>query len=74
MPRNLYDYSKLKGRITEVFGTRKSFGNAMGWSNVTLTARLNDAAQWRQDEIDKAVELLHLDPSDIGSYFFAKKV
>ena len=74
MARNIYDYSKLKGRITEVFGTRKAFGKAMGWSSVTLTVRLNDEAQWRQDEIDKAVELLRLDQSVIGEYFFAKVV
>lgn len=74
MPRNIYDYSKLKGRITEVFGTRKAFGKAMGWSNVTLTARLNDESQWRQDEIEKAVGLLRLEHSDISEYFFAKVV
>lgn len=74
MSRNIYDYSKLKGRITEVFGTRKAFGKAMGWSNVTLTVRLNDESQWRQYEIEKAVELLRLEHSDISEYFFAKVV
>ena len=69
-----YDFSKLKGRIIEVFGTRKDFGKAMKWSNVTTTSRVNGASQWKQDEIDKAVELLHIDAAEIGEYFFRKVV
>lgn len=74
MARGKYDFSKLKGRIIEVFGTRKDFGKAMEWSNVTITSRVNGASQWRQDEIDKAVELLHIDAAEIGEYFFRKVV
>lgn len=74
MPSELYDYSKLKGRIVEKFGTRKEFCKAMGWSNVTVTTRLNGASWWRQDEIDKAVDLLEIDQAEIGNYFFQKKV
>lgn len=74
MARGKYDFSKLKGRIIEVFGTRKDFGKAMKWSNVTITSRVNGASQWRQDEIDKAVELLHIDAAEIGEYFFRKVV
>ena len=74
MARGKYDFSKLKGRIIEVFGTRKDFGKAMKWSNVTTTSRVNGSSQWKQDEIDKAVELLHIDAAEIGEYFFRKVV
>jgi hypothetical protein len=73
MPNETYDYSRLIGRIVEVFRTRSSFGAAMGWSNVTLTQKIKGRHWWRQDEISLACELLNIGDEEIGAYFFVKK-
>lgn len=74
MPCEIYDYSALLGRIVSVFRTRGKFGEAMGWSNVTLTQKIKGRHWWRQDEIDLACDLLGIEDEEIGAYFFAKRV
>ena len=34
----MFDYSKLKGKIKEVFGTQSAFAKAMGLSGVSLSS------------------------------------
>lgn len=66
-----YKYSALTGKIIEVFGTQGGFATALGVSERTLSLRLNNKLQWRQDEILRASELLHITKEDIPRYFFA---
>lgn len=42
-----YDYSKLRGKIVEVFGKNEPFATAMDMSERTLSLKLN-RAQFRQ--------------------------
>lgn len=67
-----YDYSKLKGRIKEVFGTQEAFAAAMGMSSAALSARLNNVNNFSQTEIDLACKLLHIPDGEIRSYFFCR--
>lgn len=69
----MYDYSKLAGRIIEVFGTRYNFAKAMRWSERTLSLKMNGKREWKQQDISKAVKLLKLLPEDIPDYFFKQK-
>lgn len=69
-----YNYSKLKGRITEICKTRKSFADKMGLSERTISMKLNNNGYFSQDEIDKAMTVLLLKDEDIQPYFFNKKV
>ena len=69
-----FNYDKLKGRITEVFGARYKFAEAMKMSDRTLSIKLNNGAPWKQSDICKAVLLLKLNDSDIPEYFFSEKV
>ena len=69
-----FDYSKLRGRIIEKFGTQISFADAMQWSERTLSLKLNSKVAWKQHEICKAIELLELTHGDIREYFFNVKV
>lgn len=62
-----FDYSKLRGRIREIFGTEEQFAKGLGFSTVTLSFKLNE---WTQQEINKACELLGLAREDIPEYFF----
>ena len=67
-------YSKLNGRIIEICGTQKRFGELMGLSNATISAKFNNKSEFTQPEIMLALEILNLSQSDIPSYFFTPDV
>lgn len=70
----LFDYNKLRGRIVEIFSTQSSFANAMGWSERTLSLKMNGMRSWKQTDICKAIRLLELNIEDIPTFFFTPKV
>lgn len=69
-----FDYSKLRGKIREVYKTQEAFANAMGCSTATISGKLNCNVDFSQDEIIKAVKVLRLNLDDIPAYFFAELV
>lgn len=69
-----YDYSKLNGRIIEKCGTQTKFADLMGLSTRTISLKLNNKINFKQDEIQKAIVILQLDSTDISEYFFNLKV
>lgn len=69
-----FDYSKLKGRIIEKYGTQGNFAEEMDMSQRTLSLKLNSTISWRNDDISKACELLDISKTDIPKYFFEVKV
>lgn len=71
---NMFDNSKLCGRIKEKFGKQENFGIAMGWSHATTTLKLKDISKWKHKEINKAVTVLDIKYDDIPTYFFTLKV
>lgn len=70
----LYDYSKLDGKITEMYGTRGNFAKAMGMSERSLSLKMTCQRPWKDMQISKAVKLLNILQSEIGEYFFKLKV
>ena len=69
-----FDYSKLKGRIREIFDTQSAFAEAMGMSTTSLSAKLNNKIEFSQKEINKACDLLKIKKEEIPVYFFTPKV
>ena len=69
-----YDYSKLEGRIVEIYKTQKSFSSAMNWSERTTSLKLSNKVAWSQRDITKAANLLSIFPEEFGDYFFKLKV
>lgn len=69
-----FNYNKLKGRIVEIFGSQIEFSKSMGWSEKTLSLKLNGKVSWKQSDILKAIVLLKLSEDDIQEYFFSLKV
>jgi len=69
-----FNYDKLKGRIIEIFGSQREFSSAMGWSERTLSLKINGEIPWKQTDICKAIRLLKLQETDIPTYFFTTKV
>lgn len=69
----VFDFSKLRGRIKEQFGSEKAFAEALGMTTSSLSARLNGKIQFDSDEIYLAAELLNIPDEEIGAYFFKPK-
>ena len=71
-----FDYSKLRGRIIEKFGTYKAFAEAVGISENSMSQKLSGKMAITTGDIRKwsSVEYLDIDAEDIGVYFFKIKV
>ena len=69
-----FNYSKLKGRIIEKYGTQSNFAKEYGISNNTMSLKLNNQVRFTTDDIAKMVKLLDIDEREIGVYFFTLEV
>ena len=69
-----FDYSKLNGRITEIFNSRKKFAKAMKLSERSISLKLNNHRYWKNNEITTACNLLLIPDNQIGDYFFKLEV
>lgn len=68
-----FDFSRLRGRIVEKYGSCEQFAAAMGHSKVWLSSRLNNVVPWRASEMREAAALLDISPEDLASYFLTPK-
>ena len=66
-----FNYAKLKGRITEKFGSDKNFANAVNITPESVSKKLSNKTIWKQPEIIRACEALNIDKEEIGLYFFS---
>ena len=67
-----YNYSKLLGKIEEIYDTQEKFALARGSGRVSLSQRLNGKLECAQNEILKSCELLKIKKKDIPIYFFVE--
>lgn len=67
-------YAKLRGRIVEKFGTIEDFRKQLNISAVSVSKKLNGVTGFSQADILQWSELLDIDISDVGNYFFDSKV
>lgn len=67
------DYSKLRGRIREVYGSEGNCAKAMGYSRATMSYKLTGKIALTQTDIIKFSDLLDIDVQDYGAYFFTPK-
>lgn len=70
----IFDFSKLRGRIKEVYGTQTAFAIAMLMSEATLSNKLNNNVEFSPKEIVRACLLLSIKLEEIDIYFFTFKV
>lgn len=63
-------YAKLRGRIVEKYGTISRFGEVLGLSGVSMSKKLTGITGFSQADIIRWCELLEIDLSDVGAYFF----
>lgn len=71
-----FDFSRLKGRIAEKFGTRAAFASHLGMQPSALSNRLNGATHFRADEILTICQpdCLDIDAQEVSAYFFTPKL
>lgn len=69
-----FDYNKLNGRIIEKCGKRSVFASKMNTSEHTISVKLNNKVQFKQEEILKACDVLSIAVKDIPAYFFVVDV
>lgn len=69
-----FDYSKLKGKIREIFDTQKNFCRELNISEFSLYKKLTNKVSFKQIEIINASKLLNIDATEIPIYFFTEKV
>ena len=67
-------YSKLRGRIVEVYGSQKEFSKNIGLSEQSITAKLNGRSDFSQDDIIRWSNALQIGLCDIGTYFFNQEL
>ena len=68
-----YDYSKLRGLITEHYGTLSNFAKVAKIGTTTLNSRLKSDTYFDQSEMELFSRLLKLNQSDVNSVFFTHK-
>lgn len=71
--KKCFDYSKLKGRIIEIYGTQSNFLTYLNMTEVTFIKTMKNIRYFNQNEIMDVLKLLGLNVEDIGEYFFSRK-
>lgn len=69
-----FDYSKLRGRIVEKFGTLSAFADAVNLSEVALSRKLNNKVAISQADIIVWSKALDVQLEEYGAFYFAQKV
>ena len=72
----MFDFSKLRGRIVEKFGTCAAFAAAVGLPESAISNRLNNRVQIDAEEILlwSRPEILDIPAEEIHVYFLTPKV
>nr|DAQ76762.1 MAG TPA: Protein of unknown function (DUF739) [Caudoviricetes sp.] len=71
MQIGLYDYSKLRGLIRAKNCTQEDVAKAAGINPATFSQKLCGKGLFKQDQIAAICNLLNIEPTEIGSYFFS---
>lgn len=66
----IFNHEKLEQRINIMYGSKEAFGKLMSMTKQRINSRLKSATDFTQSEIEKAAELLNIQPEEIPVYFF----
>lgn len=69
-----FDYSRLRGKIIEKFGSCEAFNKAAGWHDCKVNRILNNSHKLFTGDMEILIEMLEIEPEEIKAYFFTKKV
>lgn len=68
----MYDYSKLLGKIRECGKTLEQLSIDIGINMSTLSGKLHNKSEFRQNEMLSICRSLGIDITEIEKYFFCK--
>ena len=68
-----FDYTKLRERIREKYGTPEAFALAVGFSPAGIRAKLNNSLDFKLPEMDRICGFLGIRNEEIESIFFTVK-
>lgn len=68
-----FDYSKLKGRIREIYGTYENLLPKLTMSEATLSRKLNGKSYFDNQEMLELSDALDIDKDEFEHYFFKMK-
>lgn len=66
----MYSYSKLRGRIKEMFGTQENFALELEVSPITISKKLTGKTEFSQSDIEIWAQYLHIARREYVEYFF----
>lgn len=69
-----FDYSKLRGRIVEKYGSISKFSEQLAISRTSVDLKLNNKVDISRSEILEWSELLDIKSEEYSSYFFTEKL
>lgn len=69
-----FDFSKLKGKIIEKYGSQQHFAKEYGISENSLSLKLTNKMRFTSDDIIKISDMLEIPKEEVGNYFFTIKV
>ena len=70
----VFDYSKLKGRIIEKFGTVSAFAESMGYAQSGLYISIKHGKPISSKRIIEMTDALEIESKDVGEFFYTPKV
>ena len=70
----IFDFSKLRGKIKEIYGTQTVFATRMPMNEATLSKKLNNNVEFTSKEIVRSCKLLKIPLNLVDEYFFELKI
>lgn len=70
----IFDFSRLRGRIVEIFSSQRNFSKYINMSESMISARLNNDIEMTNKEIIQWANALEIEITEIPRYFFTEKV
>lgn len=69
----IFDYSKLRGRIVEKFGTMSAFASAVNITEVALSRKLNNKIAISRNDMITWSKALDVSIDEYGAFYFVQK-
>lgn len=74
MVKTKMDFSKLRGRIVEKYGTMAKFSTAIDFGRPKLSEKMNSKRYFNTNDILLLCDRLDIPKEEIGDYFFTPVV
>lgn len=74
MSNIVFNYDKLKEKISEVFKSKSAYAHWLGITETSLNNKLNSNSYFNQDQIIRTVDYIGAKKDEVVAYFFTLEV